>query len=178
MRVLVAYGTALGATRGIAEHVAATIGAAGLPVEIRSVIDPGRVEGFDAFVVGSAVHAGHWLPESAAFVRTNRAVLANHPTWLFSSGPVGDRFATNQGPDPAEIAEFRSAIHVREHRVFAGAHDRASAAADRLGAVNRFVARRLIPEGDWRDWFAIEAWAGGIAGELAGSSVQLAASGR
>ena len=169
MRVLVAYGTALGATRGIAERLAATISSAGLDVELRSVGDPGPVEGFDAFVVGSAVHAGHWLREATEFVRAHRIALADHPTWLFSSGPVGDRYLAKEGPDPAEVGEFRSAIGPRGHHVFAGAHDRASVQASRLGTVNRFVARRLIPEGDWRDWSAIAAWGAGIARELVGS---------
>ncbi|HEU0236022.1 MAG TPA: flavodoxin domain-containing protein, partial [Candidatus Limnocylindrales bacterium] len=159
MRILVVYGSALGATRGIAERVAATIGSDGHDVDVRSAAESPPVEGYDALVIGSAVHGGHWLPEAAAFVRTNRERLADRPTWLFSSGPVGDQYVTREGPDPAEIEDFRSWITPRDHRVFAGAHDRSSTLADRLGTVNRFVARRLIPEGDWRDWPAIEAWA-------------------
>jgi menaquinone-dependent protoporphyrinogen oxidase len=178
MRILVVYGSALGATRGIAERVAATIGSAGLEVDVRSVAESPPVAGYDGFVVGSAVHAGHWLPEAATFVRANRRSLADHPTWLFSSGPVGDQYVTREGPDPAEIDEFRSWIAPRDHRVFAGAHDRSSAQTERLGAVTRFVARRLIPNGDWRDWPAIEAWATGIVRDLTGAARPLVTSGR
>ena len=178
MRILVAYGSALGATRGIAERVAATIGSAGLEVDVRSAGEAPPVAGYDGFVVGSAVHAGHWLPETVTFVQTNKRSLAEHPTWLFSSGPVGDQYVTRDGPDPKEIDEFRSWIAPRDHRVFAGAHDRSSTQADRLGAVTRFVARRLIPEGDWRDWPAIEAWAAGIARDFGGAASPPVASGR
>jgi menaquinone-dependent protoporphyrinogen oxidase len=178
MRILVVYGSALGATRGIAERVAATIGSAGLEVDVRSAAELPAVAGYDGFVVGSAVHGGHWLAEAAAFVRTNKRSLADRPTWLFSSGPVGDQYVTREGPDPAEIDDFRSSIAPRDHRVFAGAHDRSSTQADRLGAVNRFVARRLIPDGDWRDWPAIEAWATGIARDLTGATRPFVVSGR
>ena len=36
-----------------------------------------------------------------------------------------------------------------------------------MGLVERTVVRRFLPDGDWRDWPEIEAWAGGIAAALA-----------
>jgi menaquinone-dependent protoporphyrinogen oxidase len=47
-------------------------------------------------------------------------------------------------------------------RVFAGKLDHAS-----LSRVERLMVRALrAPEGDFRDWDAIRAWARGVGGEL------------
>jgi menaquinone-dependent protoporphyrinogen oxidase len=112
---------------------------------------------------------GHWQKEAAEFVRRNRAVLAGRPVWLFSSGPLGTEPADAQGRDltvaaePRELAEVTEAIHPRGHRVFFGALD-----PGRLGLGERALrklsaARAIMPEGDFRDWAQIEAWARGIA---------------
>ena len=88
MRVLVAYATRHGATAGIAERVAAALTAAGLPAEARPVEDVKDVEPYDAVVLGGAAYMFHWLGDATKFVEHNRTLLASHPTWLFSSGPI------------------------------------------------------------------------------------------
>jgi menaquinone-dependent protoporphyrinogen oxidase len=169
MSVLVAYASKHGATLEIAERIAATVAAAGQQVQARPVSAAGDLASYDAFVIGSAVYMGHWQKEAAEFVRRNRAVLAGRPVWLFSSGPLGTEPTDAQGRDltaaaePAEIAEFREAIAPRGHRVFFGVLD-----PGRLGLGERALrklpaARAILPEGDFRDWAQIEAWASGIA---------------
>ena len=129
MPVLVVYASKHGATREIAERVAQTMAAAGQQAQARPVTAAGDLTGYDAFVVGSAVYMGHWQKEATEFVRRNRAVLAGHPVWLFSSGPLGTEPVDAQGRDltvaaePKELAEFTQAIHPRGHRVFFGVLD-------------------------------------------------------
>jgi menaquinone-dependent protoporphyrinogen oxidase len=60
-------------------------------------------------------------------------------------------------------------VNARGHRTFAGALDRTTLNGARLGFAERLVAKTLIPQGDYRDWTAIDDWAAGIARELAGS---------
>ncbi len=173
MRVLVVHASRYGATQGIAERIAATLHRHGLEITVEPVehADP---EGYDAVVIGSAAYYFHWLKKSAEFVRRNRAVLADRPVWLFSSGPLGTDAKDAQGRDlrvvtePKEIAEFRERIHPRDHRVFFGALDHS-----KLGFVHGLVLKMLanhgnkgLPEGDFRDWTEIEAWACGIAQAL------------
>jgi len=173
MPVLVVYASKHGATREIAERVAQTMVAAGQQAQARPVTAAGDLAGYDAFVVGSAVYMGHWQKEAVEFVRRNRAVLAGHPVWLFSSGPLGTEPVDAEGRDltvaaePKELAEFTEAIHPRGHRVFFGALDPGRL---RLGerAIRKLPAgRALLPEGDFRDWAQIEAWARGIAADPA-----------
>jgi len=173
MPVLVVYASKHGATREIAERIAQTIAAAGQQAQARPVTAAGDLNSYDAVVVGSAVYMGHWQKEATEFIRRNRAVLAGHPVWLFSSGPLGTEPVDAQGQDltvaaePKEIAELTAAIHPRGHRVFFGALD-----PGRLGLGERAIrklpaARAIMPEGDFRDWAQIEAWARGIAADPA-----------
>jgi menaquinone-dependent protoporphyrinogen oxidase len=67
---------------------------------------------------------------------------------------------------------LRAAIHPRDHRVFAGALDRASIDGGNLTAVERFVTRKFMAEGDYRNWAEIDAWADGIAAANSGGKRQ------
>jgi menaquinone-dependent protoporphyrinogen oxidase len=169
MNVLVAYASRFGSTKAIAECIAEKLRQQGTPAEARPVEDVGDLGGYDAFVVGSAVFAGHWMEEATEFVRRNRAALASRPVWLFSSGPVGAMAAKHEPAEPKGIAQLRRAVGPRDHRVFFGAWDRGNLERGRLGFAERIIAKRFLPEGDWRDWPEIEAWAAGIARSLAAS---------
>lgn len=128
-------------------------------------------KGYDAAVIGSASYFFRWMKRATEFVQRNRDVLANMPVWLFSSGPLGTEAKDAQGRDlcvltePKEIAEFRENIKARDHRVFFGALH-----ASKLGFTHRLILKlpanrdnAIFPEGDFRDWGDIEAWANGIA---------------
>jgi menaquinone-dependent protoporphyrinogen oxidase len=162
MQVLVAYASQHGSTREIASRIADVISDNGIDVALRSVDDAMSVDEFDAFVVGSAIHASHWLKQAERFVRANEQVLAKHPVWLFSSGPIGEA-ADKPQPVPHEVTRFIDEFSVADHVVFGGSFDRAS--TDNAGWFERTVGR-FIPEGDFRSWPAIEAWASAIARQL------------
>jgi menaquinone-dependent protoporphyrinogen oxidase len=173
MNAIVVYASKYGSTKSIAEFIAEKLRQQGTQAEARPVDAVHNPGDYDALVVGSAVYMGHWLKEAVEFVRRNRAVLANRPVWLFSSGPLGTETKDAQGRDlivvaePKEIAEFREAIKPREHRVFFGALD-----GSKLGFAHQMMrklpaARALFPEGDFRNWNDIAAWASNIAQFLA-----------
>lgn len=175
MNVLVTYASRHGATQGIAERIAAILERDGVATTLRPADDSRDVAGFDAFVIGGASYMAHWLKEATDFVRRNRRALEGHPVWLFSCGPLGTDKVDAEGRDvlsaaePKEFAEFRETLHPREVRVFFGAYDRD---AEPIGIAEHVMrslpaARDALPTGDFRDWVAIEAWAHGIAGELA-----------
>jgi menaquinone-dependent protoporphyrinogen oxidase len=174
MRVLVAYASRHGSTQGIAERIAEVLRAVGLEAEARPVATVKSVAEYDAFVVGSAAYMFHWLKEATRFVERHRAVLAGKPVWLFSSGPLGTDLVDAEGRDifeatrPKEFAELDAMLHPRGDHVFFGAWDPAAPA---VGMAERFVrlmpaSKTTLPAGDFRDWPAIEAWAGEIAAGL------------
>ncbi len=179
MKVLVAFASRHGATQGIAERIAETLLRSGLDAEARPVGSIRTLEGYDAVVVGSAAYMFHWLGEASSFVKRNRAALAARPVWLFSSGPLGTEPTDAQGRDqkevsmPREMPELMTMSGARGHEVFFGVYYRER---PRIGVAERLMslmpaARDALPEGDFRDWPAIEAWAQHIATELAGVPV-------
>ena len=178
MKILVAYASKHGSTKGIAERIASTIGEEGHQVDLKDVRDAGELGAYDACVIGSAAYMGSWLGEATTFVRRNGSLLAHRPVWLFSSGPVGPDKVDKQGRDvlvasePKEFTEFEASIHPREKRVFFGAYDPSVPAVGIAeGLMERFIraipaVKDVLPAGDFRDWPAIEAWARAIVNEL------------
>ena len=83
----------------------------------------------------------------AAFVEEHASELAAGPTWLFSSGPIGD--PPKPDADAAvNVDGLVEASGAREHRLFTGRLDRS-----RLGLGERAVVRVVgAADGDYRDW--------------------------
>ena len=71
MRVLVAYATKHGSTRGIAERIAETLTQEGVDATLVDVKEAPPADQFDAFVIGGAAYMYHWLKESADYVRAH-----------------------------------------------------------------------------------------------------------
>ena len=160
------YATRLGATRDIARRIGEVLRAAEHEVTVQSVDDPVDVALFDAAVVGSGVFAGHWHRPAIEFVRRHGRELAARPTWLFSSGPVGSIALDHAPKEPADVNDLASLVHPRGHHVFFGALDRSMVDTSDLSRFEKIIAKRFVPEGDWRDWAAIEEWAETIAAQL------------
>jgi len=173
--VLVVFASRAGATAEIAERIGERVARAGHHVVVRPVtdsVDPAR---HDAVVLSSAVYMGHWLKEATGFARRNRPALSGRPLWLFSSGPLGTEQLDDEGRDlrevsaPKELPELLETLQPRDHRVFFGALD-----PHRLSLTHRSLralpaGRRILPEGDFRDWREVDSWATGIATQLTGS---------
>jgi menaquinone-dependent protoporphyrinogen oxidase len=179
MTVLVAFATRHGATQGIAERIAERLRSQGVDAEVHPVAEVRDASRYDAFVVGGAAYMFRWLGDATTFVERNRVLLAQRPTWLFSSGPTGTDKVDKQGRDllevsvPREFAQLQAAIHPRGERVFYGAM---FPDAKPVGFAERFVAlmpaaKNAIPKGDWRDWPAIDAWADEIARGLTATAI-------
>jgi menaquinone-dependent protoporphyrinogen oxidase len=161
MTVLVAYASKHGSTQGIAERIAERLLQIGKEAEARpvdKVLDPGS---YTAFVIGSAIYYGSWLKEATEWVHRNQALLAGHPVWLFSVGPLGTEVQDAE-QQPKEMTEFQQAIRPREQRIFFGALDHSH-----LSFAERVMVKAVrAPEGDFRDWQVIDAWAASIAHNL------------
>jgi menaquinone-dependent protoporphyrinogen oxidase len=158
MAILVTYASRHESTRGIAEGVAETLRRAGKEVRILPVEEVTDPTGHEAVVIGSAVYYGRWMKPATRFVQDHQSTLCQRPVWLFSSGPID----TQPKTDPTGIDELRQAVRAVDHRTFYGAMHRA---ALKLG--ERLVTKALkAPDGDYRDWADINAWAETIVRHL------------
>jgi menaquinone-dependent protoporphyrinogen oxidase len=184
MRVQVVYASRHGWTAGIAERIARILRSEGADVAVADAANRPDTDGFDAYVIGSGVQIGSWHKEATEFLERNQATLATRPVWLFSSGPLPgsskmtegtDRLTLALGPEEGpgsggrkKIAALSAAIHPRDHRVFYGAFnpdDPPKSMQERLVRLMP-ASKEILPAGDFREWDAIDAWAGEIAAEL------------
>ena len=163
MRVLVVAASRHDGTREIAEAIANGLTRRGVEAEARGVDHVADLAAFDAVVVGSAIYMGRWLKTAREFVSEHEVELSSLPVWLFSSGPLGPPDHLIPEGESADVPLLVDRVRAREHRVFAGRLERAS-----LGFAERAAVKAVhAPEGDCRDWDAIDAFAGEIASELA-----------
>jgi menaquinone-dependent protoporphyrinogen oxidase len=165
MRILIAVASRHGATLQIAERVAAVLRTRGHHVDLRDVTHghhgAGVVDGYDAFVIGSAIYEGRWLRGARQFTLDHAIALQGSPVWLFSSGPLDDDDA-HVGIDTRRVDELIHAVDAIEHRLFSGRLDRTE-----LGRLERWIADVVrAHDGDFRDWDAIDVWADSIAATL------------
>jgi len=161
MKVLVAAASKHGATHEIAAAIGQGLWTRGLDVDARNVDDVRDLSGVDACVLGSAVYVGQWLAPARHFVDANADALSAVPTWLFSSGPLGDPLKPDE-EHAVNVAEIVAATRAREHRLFAGALDKGKLAFRERAVV---MAVRAT-DGDYRNWAVIDAWAAEIAAAL------------
>jgi menaquinone-dependent protoporphyrinogen oxidase len=160
MKVLVCAASKHGATTEIAAEIGAALAALGVETFVRAPDEVESLDGYDAAIIGSAVYVGHWLEPARQLVERHQEALRGMPTWLFSSGPVGN--PPKPAEEPVEAQPLAALIGARDHRVFPGEVDRT-----RLGFGERaIVAAVRAPEGDFRPWVQIEAWSREIAGAL------------
>jgi menaquinone-dependent protoporphyrinogen oxidase len=163
MRILVTAASRHGATHEIASAIADGLARRGVDAESRPTEELGSLDAYDAYVIGSAVYIGRWLDPARDLVEVHARTLADRPVWLFSSGPLGPPDALKPEGDPVDAAGLIQTVQPVDHRVFAGKLDRKQLSFAEKAVV---VAVRA-PEGDFRDWEAIDGFAADIARHLA-----------
>ena len=159
-RVLVSAGSKHGATAEIAERMGAVLRERGHDADVLAPGQVGDLAPYQAVVLGSAVYAGHWVAEAKELAERLAGLKPGIETWLFSSGPIGDPPKPEE--DAVDVAEVMEKTSAREHRVFSGKIDKSKLG---FGEKAILIAVRA-PEGDFRDWDEIEAWAREIADSL------------
>lgn len=166
MTVLVAYASAHGSTKQVADAIADRLRTAGLDVAVRAAVDVDDVVRYDDVILGSAIHNGRWLTPAS----TLAAELREYPerrVWMFSVCTIGEttsflgtrlsRLARSRRPLPDDVAKSGA-----PHRYFAGVIEKSH-----WNAVGRlFFAVTGGGYGDRRDWADIDRWADLIAAAI------------
>ncbi|MEA2177126.1 MAG: menaquinone-dependent protoporphyrinogen oxidase [Solirubrobacteraceae bacterium] len=157
-RILVAYATKHGSTWEVAEAIATSLRKQGLAADVQRAHDAANPERYDAVILGGALYMGRWHRDARHFLERHRRLLGAIPVAVFAMGP-----ATTEEKAVASSREQldRALAGVPEVRpvsvaIFGGVIDPATL---------RFPLNRMAPS-DARDWDAIRAWAGEVAGHL------------
>ena len=137
--------------------------AKGLSVDLTRPEEVARIDGYDAFILGSAVYMTRWTQEALDFTRRFRDELKDRPVWAFSVGLSG--LPKGEISDPHRIGPVLLTLEPVDHRTFPGRF-----APDELSLRERTIARMGgASEGDFRDFDAVREWADAIAGTLGGA---------
>lgn len=161
-KVLVAYGSKCGSTAGVAQEIARVLTTQGRSVDLLPATEVNDLRGYQMVVLGSAIRMRKWLPETKDFVSRFQKDLANKSTAFFT---VCLTMAEDTSESREKVREFtqpvRDLFMPDREEFFAGQLDYQHLSLVE-GALMRYAIR--APEGDFRDWEKIRAWAMELAG--------------
>lgn len=161
-KILVTYGSKRGSTGEIAEKIGATLKESGLQVD---VLEAGAVQDLTPYskvVLGSSVYIGMWHKKAVGFLKRHTDSLDKLPVWLFISGPTGPGNPTELLDGwlyPKSLQLLIERIHPCETACFGG-----KLVFNILNPFEKWIVKKVkAPEGDFRDWAAVTAWANKIS---------------
>jgi menaquinone-dependent protoporphyrinogen oxidase len=155
-RVLVAYATKYGSTKGVAEAVAASLNERGIDADVAPAGDVKSLDGYSAVVLGVALYFFRWHSAATRFVSRHRKALEGMPVAVFGLGPIEDKPEQFEGARTHLDKGLAKApwFSPRAVAIFGGAVDPAE-----LRFPDNNPAFRAMPVSDLRDWDAIRVWA-------------------
>jgi menaquinone-dependent protoporphyrinogen oxidase len=165
-KFLIAYASFCGTTGGVAEALGQVLCERGAQVDVRLVKNVQELSSYDAVVLGSPVQRASWLPEAVEFVEKNQAALNRMPVAYFLTclalyrDTAETRGLARSYFNP--VLKAVPAVQPVDLGLFAGALD-----YSKLNVIQRMIMKsrmkeKGVPEGDFRDWKAIRAWAAGL----------------
>jgi menaquinone-dependent protoporphyrinogen oxidase len=155
-KVLIAYASRAGSTAEIATAIGETLAAHGAAVDVLPLKSVTSLAGYRAVVIGSAIRFGSWLPEAVKFVEQNRQALSQRPLAIFAAHILNtDDDETSRQNRQQYLAPVRKLVTPRAEALFAGVGD-----PKKVSFVERQLYKAVkAPQGDYRSWQAIRAWA-------------------
>lgn len=158
-RVLVAWGSKLGGTEGIARTIAEALRREGMDADAQPASKVRDVKGYDAAIVGGGLYANRWHRDAYRLVSRNVAALRRMPVWLFSSGPLDNSADIKEIPPAPQVSVLMERLGAQGHVTFGG-----RLSPDAKGFPAEAMAKKH--SGDWRNEDRIKAWADDVAGAI------------
>lgn len=158
-RILVAYASKYGSTGGVADAIGQALCGKGATVDVRLMKNVRNLDAYQGVVLGAPVYMGKWLPEATDFVKQNAEALGRVPLACFVvcmllHEPTPDNMAKALAYlDP--VLKAAPPLKPVSVGAFAGALDYGNLS----WAMKKIMQSKAQPEGDFRDWKAIHAWA-------------------
>ena len=172
MTILVTYATRSGSTAEIAEAIGGTLTRQRIPVDVKPMMAVTDVTPYQAIIAGSAVRQEKWLPEAMQFLEAHQQVLAQKPVATFLVGMAmatknPSRYQQALQAASSWMAPARQLVNPMSEGYFAGVLELKKIKELRFRfALGAMVRLGLFPEGDHRDWDAIDNWANTLPAKL------------
>jgi menaquinone-dependent protoporphyrinogen oxidase len=172
-KILIAYASFCGSTGGVSEAISRDLCDQGAQVDVRLLKNLHDISSYDGVVLGSPVRQSSWLPEAIGFVRKNQERLSRIPVAYFLTcltlyeNTEENRKKARGYMNP--VLKSVPSVQPIDLGLFAGVLD-----YSKLNIIYRMIMKSKmkkqgVPEGDFRNWEAIHAWARGLHSPLLGS---------
>lgn len=153
-RVLITYATRAGSTKEVAEYVSRVFAEKQIHADVQPVKAVKSLEGYDGVIVGSAIRAGHLMPEAINFVKRYQGLLHNLPTAYFVVClTMQEDTPEHRQEVDAYLNPLSAIVQPVSKGLFSGVMDSA-----KLGFPWKSLMKNA-PQGDFRRWEEIRAWA-------------------
>jgi len=157
-RLLVAYASKYGSTGGVADAIGKELCSKDVAADTVLIKNANNISSYQGVIIGGAVYMGKWMSEAVDFVKQNKDILCKVPVAYFLVGMTLARHPEKR----AEVLSYMDPILKAVPEIkpvgigtFAGAMD-----YNNLSWINKKIMKsKGSPEGDFRDWNAIRAWA-------------------
>ena len=158
-RALVTYASKYGSTGGVADAIGKELCSKEVAADVLLIKNVRNISSYQAVVIGSAIYMGKWMSEAVDFIKENRDVLRQVPVAYFL---VCMTLAQPTEKKRAEVLSYTDPILKAVPEIkpvgigtFAGALDYSNLS----WIYKKILKSKETPEGDFRDWGAIRAWA-------------------
>ena len=162
IKILIAYSSSCGATKGIAEFIGETIKSSHITTEVLHVSKIQNIDNYSAVFVGSPIQYDIWRKENTRFINRFQDVLQNIPVAYFFSCLTLSGNKENNRKQAQGYADKITNVNLKVIPVsvgqFAGVLD-----YKKLPLLFNILFRIAfvfvgLKEGDYRDWNAIRDW--------------------
>jgi len=162
-KVLVTYATKSGSVTDIAERIGAKLAEAGAHVDVKPVQDAPDAAGYDAVILGSGVRVGNWHGAAKSWLTSSANALRSKPVAFFTVGlTITDASKADEVRAYTDPLIKETGVQPTDVGLFAGWF-----VPKKFSLLERTIMKAMkAPEGDHRDFAAVDAWAAKTAQPL------------
>jgi len=159
-KVLVAYATLTGSTAGVAKQIGNTLIDKNLTVDVLEADQVNDLSKYETVILGSGIRGGTFFAKANAFLEKNKAILEQKNFHVFLVClTMREDTSANRATVAGYLEPVRAQVKPRTEGLFAGAYD-----SSKVNFMEKLIMRAMhAPEGDFRKWDEISAWAERIA---------------